>query len=98
MRLVALRHVGSSWSRDRTCVPCIGRQILNHWITREALGHFFVVAAEEGDAIIIKWVEARDKVKLPTVYKTASQPQPRITSSKMSIVPRLRNAGLKASQ
>ena len=21
--------------RNRTCVPCIGRQILNHWIARE---------------------------------------------------------------
>ena len=28
--LVALWHVGSSWTRDRTCVPCIDRQILNH--------------------------------------------------------------------
>ena len=32
----ALRHVGSSQTMDRTCVPCIGRQILNHWTTREA--------------------------------------------------------------
>ena len=31
----APRHVGSSWSRDRTCVSCIGRQILNHWTTGE---------------------------------------------------------------
>ena len=23
--------------RDQTHVPCIGRQILNHWITREVL-------------------------------------------------------------
>ena len=29
--LVALRHVGSSWTRDQTHVPCIARQILNHW-------------------------------------------------------------------
>ena len=28
--LVALRHVGSSWTRDRTCVSRIGRQILYH--------------------------------------------------------------------
>ena len=28
--LVALWHVGSSWIRDRTCVSCIGRQILIH--------------------------------------------------------------------
>ena len=26
----------SSQTRARTCVPCIGRQILNHWTTREA--------------------------------------------------------------
>ena len=30
MGLVALRHVGSSWTRGRTGAPCIGRQILNH--------------------------------------------------------------------
>ena len=35
--LVALRHVGSSCTRARTCVPCIGRRILNHCTTREAL-------------------------------------------------------------
>ena len=35
--LVAPWHVGSSRTRDRTCVPCIGRQILNHCTTREAL-------------------------------------------------------------
>ena len=28
---VAPRHVGSSQTRARTCVPCISRQILNHW-------------------------------------------------------------------
>ena len=25
----------NSLTRDQTCVPCIGRQILNHWTTRE---------------------------------------------------------------
>ena len=34
---VALRRVGSSQTRARTCVPCIGRQTLNHCATREAL-------------------------------------------------------------
>ena len=34
---VAPRHVGSFWSRARTRVPCIGRRILNHCATREAL-------------------------------------------------------------
>ena len=28
--------MGSSWTRDQTQVPCIGRRILNHWTTREA--------------------------------------------------------------
>ena len=35
--LVAPWHVGSSQTRARTRVPCIGRQILNHCATREAL-------------------------------------------------------------
>ena len=35
-RLVAPQHVGSSRTRARTCVPCIGRHILNHCATREA--------------------------------------------------------------
>ena len=34
--LVAPRHVGSSWTRARTHVPCFGRWILNHCATREA--------------------------------------------------------------
>ena len=33
----APRHMGSSQTRARTRVPCIGRQILNHCATREAL-------------------------------------------------------------
>ena len=36
MGLVAPWHVGSSQTRARTCVPCIGRQTLNHCATREA--------------------------------------------------------------
>ena len=39
--LVAPRHVGSSQTRARTHVPCIGRQILNHCTTREALELIF---------------------------------------------------------
>ena len=35
MGLVALCHVKSSWARDQTCEPCVGRRILNHWTTRE---------------------------------------------------------------
>ena len=33
--LVALCHVASSWTRDQTHVPCVGRWILNQWTTRE---------------------------------------------------------------
>ena len=35
--LVALWHVGSSQPRGWIHVPCIDRQILNHWTTREVL-------------------------------------------------------------
>ena len=38
---VAPRHMGSSQTRARTRVPCIGRQTLNHCATREALIFFF---------------------------------------------------------
>ena len=41
MSLVALWHVVSSWSRDGTSVPYIGRQILNNWITRETFHDTF---------------------------------------------------------
>ena len=41
MGLVAPWRVGSSQTRDRTHVPCIGRQILNHWTTGEAPGIMF---------------------------------------------------------
>ena len=37
MGLVAPRDVGSSWTRDRTHAPCIGRGILYHRATRKAL-------------------------------------------------------------
>ena len=41
LSLVAPWHAGSFQTRkipkhrDQTCVPCIGRQILNHWTTRK---------------------------------------------------------------
>ena len=39
---VAPRHVGSSQTRARTRVPCIGRQTLNHCATREAPSETFL--------------------------------------------------------
>ena len=35
MGLVAPWHVGSSQTRARTRVLCIGRRILSHWATKE---------------------------------------------------------------
>ena len=35
MGLVALRHMGSSWTRDRTCGSHTGRWTPIHWATRE---------------------------------------------------------------
>ena len=40
-RLVALPRVGSSQTRDRSHVSCIGRWILYHYSTREAPGCLF---------------------------------------------------------
>ena len=45
---VAPGHVGSSQTRDQTGVPCIARQILNHWTTREALFQFFQFSSFSG--------------------------------------------------
>ena len=41
MGLVAPRHVGSSWTGDRTRVSCIGRWIHDHWAFREAQKRVF---------------------------------------------------------
>ena len=54
MGLVALQHVGSSQTRDWTCVSCAGRWIPYYWATREAppllfrffshIGHYRVLS------------------------------------------------------
>ena len=38
---VALRHVESSWTRDWTCAPCIGRWVLYHWTTSRVLQYSY---------------------------------------------------------
>ena len=49
---VTLRHEGSSWTRDQTCVPCIGRRILNHWAAREVLpSYIFNVGTVSSDIL-----------------------------------------------
>ena len=37
MKVESESEVAQSCIRDQTFVPCIARQILNHWITREIL-------------------------------------------------------------
>ena len=39
--LAAPGYVGSSLTRGQTCVSCIGKQMLNHWTTREVLKSLF---------------------------------------------------------
>ena len=48
MGLVAPEHVKSSWTRDQIHVPCFGRQVLNHWITREVHMFFLNMNREHG--------------------------------------------------
>ena len=40
--LVALQYGGPSWTRDQTFVSCIGRWVLNHWITTEVQKNLFL--------------------------------------------------------
>ena len=42
MGVAAPWHAKSSLTSGQTCVPCNGRQILNHWTTREALVFMFL--------------------------------------------------------
>ena len=55
-RLVAPRHVGSSQTRARTRVPCIGRRILNHCATREAPFCYFWIQLHYGSLSKVKLV------------------------------------------
>ena len=55
MSLVAPWHVGSSRTRDRTHVPCTGRQILNHCATREVLFVDFDVSHFDSCEVISLW-------------------------------------------
>ena len=46
--LTGPEHVASSQTRDQTCVPRIGRQILNHWTTRKVQEALFFVLIDIG--------------------------------------------------
>ena len=65
--LVTPWHVGSSQTRVRTCVPCIGRRILNHWTSREVPNVTF-----EGDKSLtpVSRVQPCRQHLLSTTHKT----------------------------
>ena len=48
---VALQHVGSSCTRDWTCVPCISRRILNHCATREVPMVWLLISTNGNSAV-----------------------------------------------
>ena len=53
MGLVALWHVGSSWTRAQTHVPCIGRQILNLFILFIYFWLCWVFVAVRGSSLVV---------------------------------------------
>ena len=74
LALVAPKHVESSRTRDRTCVPCISRWILNHWPTRQVLTYINqdreALVQEEKDAEGIKTVQKHIQTFMETCSMT----------------------------
>ena len=70
--------MGSSQTRARTRVPCIGRQILNHCAIREAPATPFDVAeaaslpmatlAQQAELYALKWACTLAKGKTANIY------------------------------
>ena len=67
--LAAPRHVGSSQTRPQTRVPCIGRQILNHCATREALPFFTYGNNLEGWLASALWWPHNSKCSVIFVHR-----------------------------
>ena len=68
-QIVAPRQVGSSQTRVRTRVPCIGRQTLNHCATREALlSTFLVDYGRRGHLVTVTPLDLEVKVTAITFY------------------------------
>ena len=58
--LVASRHVEFSQTRDQTHVLYIGRQIFNHWTTREVPSYFFLlISVETGSLALSSFCQRR---------------------------------------
>ena len=71
-RLVAPRQVESSWTKDRTCVSCTDRQILDPWTTREVLAIVFsAVTAKELKGVPL--LGNRGQTAMGHVIRTHSQ-------------------------
>ena len=76
MGFVALWHGKSSWTRDQSHVPCIGRGILNRWTSKKVpaccfLYQFYISTRPARDGACIPWVftfwrltEGRDEEKM----------------------------------
>ena len=69
----------SPLSRDQTHVPCIGRQILNHWTTREAWHHMKYLPK------VTKLQSDRTEFNLTLLYYTPGASQ-RVLSSVQSLI------------
>ena len=60
--------MGSSQTRARTRVPCIGRQILNHCATREALAYFSTLSEQKNVTCCI----SKKKKDVPAIRPSAT--------------------------
>ena len=67
----ALQHGESSQTRDQTCVPYIGRQILNQWPTREVpiLSILEQKVTATCSALISGWVSVGHELSLAVVCR-----------------------------
>ena len=72
--LVAQQQVESSWTRNRTRAPCIGRRILNHWTT--GLGMSVLCLGPSGRSHL---VETQTQLLLP--HTPLEQPKGRLEHS-----------------
>ena len=94
--LVAPRRVGSSWTRTRTHVSCIGRRILNHCTTREALYLTFLIITNRG---VLLASGGQNPIMLLNILRcTGQHPTTKNTQPKMSIVQLLRKHGRSVTE
>ena len=77
--LVVSGHVGSSWIRDPTHVPCFGRRTLSHWTTREAQGEQLLTYLKSylwWTGVLLRLLDLREwrvSVALPRIPKSQEE-------------------------